>query len=111
MKLEDTLRLLSLSDLTQMTGRGLMEGLTDLGYEVGCSQSQILAIPTGSDVQTEIIRDALEERNIFGSVFCYPATRRNKAVISPMLNNSLRQYLFIVSSISFVSSFILSLIR
>jgi CAI-1 autoinducer synthase len=55
--------------------------LTELGYNLNGSQSQIIALEAGTEQRTIVLRDALESRGIFGSVFCAPATARNRALI------------------------------
>lgn len=66
----------------------LRKELKQMGYEVQ-SQSHIVSIESGSEEKTEILRDALEERNIFGSVFCSPATPKNRALIRFSVNSKL----------------------
>ncbi len=68
----------------------LREGLDDLGYNV-VSQSQIISIESGLDSDTELCRDALEERDIFGSVFVAPATPKNRALIRLSLHSGLKR--------------------
>ncbi len=58
----------------------LRTGLTNIGFTVR-SESQIIALECGCEKNTERVRDFLENRNVFGSVFCRPATPRNKAII------------------------------
>nr|WKF59097.1 CAI-1 autoinducer synthase [Paraburkholderia busanensis] len=59
----------------------LRERLTELGYNLNGSETQIIALEAGTEQRTIILRDALEARGIFGSVFCAPATARNRALI------------------------------
>ena len=66
----------------------LRDELKTLGYKVQ-SQSHIVSVESGSEENTEILRDALEERNIFGSVFCSPATPKNRALIRLSVNSKL----------------------
>lgn len=66
----------------------LRKELKQMGYEVQ-SQSHIVSIESGSEEKTEILRDALEERNIFGSVFCSPATPKNRALIRFSVNSKI----------------------
>ncbi len=58
----------------------LRNGLKKMGYAI-VSQSQIIALEPGTESQTEVLRDALEERNVFGSVFCAPATPKNRTLM------------------------------
>ena len=69
----------------------LRSGLDALGYNVSDSQSQIIALEPGTEEQTEILRDALETRDIFGAVFCYPSTPKNRSLIRLSINASLNQ--------------------
>jgi len=66
----------------------LRKELKQLGYKIE-SQSHIVSIESGNEERTEILRDALEERNIFGSVFCSPATPKNRALIRLSVNSKL----------------------
>jgi CAI-1 autoinducer synthase len=59
----------------------LRRRLTELGYDVGSDASQIIALTPGAEHLTIQLRDALEARGIFGSVFCDPATPRNRSLI------------------------------
>lgn len=68
----------------------LREVLKNLGYKIA-SESHIVSIESGTEENTEIMRDALEERGIFGSVFCSPATPKNKALIRFSVNSQLDQ--------------------
>ena len=52
-----------------------------MGYNVSPSQSQIMSVVPGPENQTIIFRDALEQRGIFGSVFCAPATPKNRSLM------------------------------
>ena len=63
--------------------------LDDLGYNLNGSQSQIIALESGSERQTIVLRDALEARGVFGSVFCAPATAKNRALIRFSINSTL----------------------
>ncbi len=64
----------------------LRAGLRNAGYRIQ-SESQIIALESGNDENTEVIRDYLESRDVFGSVFCSPATPKNKNVIRISLNS------------------------
>lgn len=60
--------------------------LDGLGYNLCDSASQIISLESGTEQQTIILRDALESRGVFGSVFCAPATPKNRAIIRFSLN-------------------------
>ncbi|TDR81511.1 alpha-hydroxyketone-type quorum-sensing autoinducer synthase [Paludibacterium purpuratum] len=67
----------------------LRDHLDDLGYNLNGCQSQIIALESGTERQTIALRDALEARGIFGSVFCAPATAKNRALIRLSINGTL----------------------
>ncbi|UCH47071.1 MAG: quorum-sensing autoinducer CAI-1 synthase [Betaproteobacteria bacterium] len=67
----------------------LRTGLDDLGYNLNGSRSQIVSLESGTEPQTIVLRDALEERGIFGSVFCAPATPKNRAMVRLSLHTNL----------------------
>jgi CAI-1 autoinducer synthase len=52
-----------------------------LGFNLDGSDSQIIALPAGPEQRAIEVRDALESRGVFGSVFCPPATARNRTVV------------------------------
>jgi len=66
----------------------LKNGLSALGYAIG-SQSQIVPIMSGLETDTERLRDALEERNIFGSVFLAPATPKSRSLMRFSIHSGL----------------------
>lgn len=70
----------------------LRAGLNGLGYNLNGSQSQIVSLESGSEQRTIVLRDALEERGIFGSVFCAPATSKNRAMVRLSLNTDLDRH-------------------
>lgn len=69
----------------------LRRHLDALGYNVDASEAQIIALEAGPEQQTMILRDALESRGVFGSVFCAPATATNRSLIRLSVNASLTQ--------------------
>ncbi|UPQ89970.1 alpha-hydroxyketone-type quorum-sensing autoinducer synthase [Vibrio sinaloensis] len=54
------------------------------------SDSQIIALETGDERNTENVRDYLEASGIFGAVFCRPATTRNKNIIRFSINSAMQ---------------------
>lgn len=66
----------------------IRQGLTEMGYTIA-SKSHIVSLEGGKEEATEQIRDALEARNIFGSVFCAPATPKNRSLLRFSLNSNL----------------------
>lgn len=67
----------------------LRHGLNKLGYAVDLESSQVIALHSGSERQTVALRDLLEERGIFGAVFCAPATPKNHALVRLSVNAGL----------------------
>jgi len=69
----------------------LRRRLSDLGYAVDNSTSQVISLVAGREEDTIRFRDALEERGVFGAVFCAPATPRNHSLIRLSVNAGLRE--------------------
>ena len=69
----------------------LRRGLQRLGYAVDQSDTQIVALQSGTDAQTRALRDELEERGVFGAVFCAPATPKNHGIIRLSVNARLSE--------------------
>ncbi len=67
------------------------DGLDRLGYNLNGSCTQIISLESGTEQQTIVLRDALEKRGIFGSVFCAPATPKNRAMVRLSLHSALSQ--------------------
>ncbi len=67
----------------------LREGLSDLGYNLDLCRSQILGLEAGHERSTIRLRDALESRGVFGSVFCAPATPKHRSLIRFTVNSGL----------------------
>ena len=67
----------------------LRTGLLQLGYDVSCSESQIVPLIAGTASETARLRDALEANGVIGAVFCAPATPRNKSLVRFCLHNGL----------------------
>lgn len=65
--------------------------LTDLGYPIYQGTEQIIALEAGSEPDTMLLRDALEDHGIHGAVFCAPATSKNRAMVRLTLNAALTQ--------------------
>ena len=73
-----------LADLHRMFRRGLDE----IGYNVKASKAQIIAVESGDEHTTIKFRDYTQDRGLFGSVFCAPATAKNRSMIRFTLNAS-----------------------
>lgn len=69
--------------------RRLRDSLTAIGYPVHQGTEQIIALEAGSEPATILLRDLLEERGVFGAVFCAPATSRNRAMVRLTLSSAL----------------------
>ncbi|MDR3097827.1 MAG: quorum-sensing autoinducer CAI-1 synthase [Paraburkholderia sp.] len=69
--------------------RYLRMRLAELGYNLNGSETQIIALEAGPEPQTIALRDALEARGIFGSVFCAPATAQNRSLVRLSINAAL----------------------
>jgi CAI-1 autoinducer synthase len=69
--------------------RSLRMGLDRLGYHVTTGQSHIIALQSGDEARTIVLRDALESRGVFGSVFCWPATGKGRALVRFSVNSGL----------------------
>jgi CAI-1 autoinducer synthase len=69
--------------------RRLRLQLTELGYPIQQGTEQIIALESGSEPATMVLRDLLEERGVFGAVFCAPATSRNRTMVRLTLHAGL----------------------
>ncbi len=67
----------------------LRNGLLQRGYEVSCSESQIIPLVAGPQRATARLRDALEANGVIGSVFCAPATPRNRSLVRLCVHSDL----------------------
>ncbi|MCL9685855.1 alpha-hydroxyketone-type quorum-sensing autoinducer synthase [Legionella maioricensis] len=59
----------------------LREALLIQGFDLSSSESQIIPIMAGTEANIIWLRNELEKENIFGAVFCAPATPKNKTLI------------------------------
>ncbi len=69
--------------------RSLRASLTSMGYPVHQGTEQIIALESGTEPATMVLRDMLEERGVFGAVFCAPATSRNRTMVRLTLTSAL----------------------
>ena len=76
--------------LRQVTRR-LRDSLTEMGYPIHQGTEQIISLEAGTEPETMRLRDALEERGVFGAIFCAPATSRNRAMVRLTLSASLTE--------------------
>lgn len=71
--------------------RRLRDSLSDLGYPIHQGSEQIISLEAGAEFDTLALRDALERQGVIGSVFCAPATSRNRAMVRLTLNAGLTE--------------------
>ena len=69
--------------------RRLRGSLLDCGFPIHQGTEQIIALEAGSEPAAMVLRDALEARDVVGSIFCAPATSRNRAMVRLTLNSTL----------------------
>jgi len=69
--------------------KNLRDGLSDLGYNVSDGSEQIIALEAGPEPQTMILRNAMQAKGVFGSVFCAPATPKNRSLMRLTVNSGL----------------------
>ncbi len=67
----------------------LRASLSNLGYPIHQGSQQIIALEVGTESDTMQLRDRLEERNVFSSMFCAPATSSKRAMMRLTLNAGL----------------------
>jgi len=67
----------------------LRTGLLERGYDVSCSESQIIPLIAGPESETARLRDALEAHGVIGSVFCAPATPRKRSLVRLCVHSDL----------------------
>jgi CAI-1 autoinducer synthase len=67
----------------------LRETLSDLGYPIHHGSEQIIALESGTEADTMVLRDHLEDRNVFSAMFCAPATSSKRAMMRLTLNSGL----------------------
>lgn len=67
----------------------LRKGLQERGYDVSCSESQIVPLIAGPESETARLRDALQDHGVVGAVFCAPATPRNKSMVRLCVHHDL----------------------
>ena len=74
--------------LTQISRR-LRANLSAMGYPVHQGTEQIIALEAGTEPDAMDLRDFLEDRDVFGAIFCAPATSRNRAMVRLTLSSAL----------------------
>jgi CAI-1 autoinducer synthase len=69
--------------------RRLRGSISDAGFPIHQGTEQIISLEAGSEPDAMILRDALEARDVIGSIFCAPATSKNRAMVRLTLNSAL----------------------
>jgi len=69
----------------------LRRSLTELGYPIHQGTEQIIALEAGTESAAMQLRDELEARDVIGSIFCAPATGKNRAMVRLTLHASLTE--------------------
>lgn len=91
--LQATLEIIKSSDLARKrlmsNTHRLRAVLTELGYPIHQGTEQIISLEAGTEPSTMYLRDELENNQIFGAIFCAPATSRNRAMVRLTLNSGL----------------------
>jgi CAI-1 autoinducer synthase len=64
----------------------LRQGLAAAGWPVPSNDAPIIALVGGAEERTLRLREALEARSVFGSVFCAPSTPRNRSLVRLTVN-------------------------
>ena len=67
----------------------LRSSLDTLGYPIHQGTQQIIALEAGPEPDTMVLRDRFEEHDVFGAVFCAPATSRNRSMLRLTLSAAL----------------------
>jgi CAI-1 autoinducer synthase len=67
----------------------LRAGLLAAGWPIANNDAPIIALMGGAEERTVRLRDALEDRNVFGAVFCAPSTAKNRSLVRLTMNASL----------------------
>jgi CAI-1 autoinducer synthase len=69
----------------------LRASLTDAGFPIHQGSEQIIALEAGCESAAMVLRDHLEERGVVGSIFCAPATSKNRAMVRLTLSSGLTE--------------------
>ena len=67
----------------------LRQAFSDSGFPIHHGSEQIISLEAGAEPDTLALRDKLEERGVFGAVFCAPATSKNRSMVRLTLNSAL----------------------
>jgi CAI-1 autoinducer synthase len=61
--------------------RTLRAGLAGAGYPISQGSQQIIALEAGPELETMRLRNHLEAHQVFGAMFCAPATSKNRSMM------------------------------
>ncbi len=78
-------------DKLHANSKYLRLAIEEMGYNLNDSEAQIISLESGTEQQTIVLREALEARGIFGSIFCAPATAKNRALMRFSINCALTE--------------------
>ena len=67
----------------------LRQSLENLGYLNHQGSQQNIALESGAKPDTMVLRDRVDERNLFSAIFCAPATSSKQAMMRLTLNSCL----------------------
>jgi CAI-1 autoinducer synthase len=71
------------------SAKWLRQSLSEMGYPVHQGTEQIIALEAGTEPATSELRDHFEARDVFGAVFCAPATSKNRAMLRLTVSSAL----------------------
>jgi CAI-1 autoinducer synthase len=71
--------------------RRLRASFTELGYPIHQGSEQIIALEAGTESGAMQLRDELQAQDVVGSIFCAPATSKNRAMVRLTLHASLTE--------------------
>jgi CAI-1 autoinducer synthase len=69
----------------------LRASLSDAGYPIHQGTEQIIALEAGTEPGAIVLRDVLQDHGVIGSIFCAPATSKNRAMVRLTLSASLTE--------------------
>ncbi len=91
--LDATLDVVQQSDSQRSRLHAITERLratfTALGYPIHQGSEQIIALEPGAEPDTMVLRDQFQAHDVFGAVFCAPATSRNRSMLRLTLGAAL----------------------
>jgi len=70
----------------------LRSTLDDLGYDVSGGSEQIISLEIGSEKEVMSLKTHLESNGILATIFCYPATTKNKGKVRLTANANLSNH-------------------